>query len=156
LKPGANELRLRLRNRWGSTRTTEPVVVTWLRPPRVLAVKCPPPADRPFLDLSARVDSQSPPTRARAELETRGADGVPRARTAELALVREGDVWTASARGVPVDPGETSVRVWAWNADGRSPDPGRAPPVLVRKPAPPPPEVEFLEPALDTTAQRPE
>src|SRR5262249_11834140 len=118
--------------------------------------RCPPPGDRPFVDVTAKVESPTPPTRAQAEIETRDADGATRSRSVALTLTPDGPVWSAAARGVPAAPGGTAGRGWAWTAGGRrAARPGEAR-CLAGRPLPPPPGVELRGPGDATRSPRPD
>ncbi|HMB04624.1 MAG TPA: hypothetical protein VKP69_12900, partial [Isosphaeraceae bacterium] len=154
LQPGDNRIQVRLGNAWRSAWITEPVGVTYRRPPRVVALETGAVGDRPFLDVSARVESPDdlPPTRGKVVVKGKRASG------AEIDVGefrRDEAAWVLSAREVPIEPGENAVEVWAWNDDGRSREPGRRAGIIYRAPPPPKPEVEFLSPARDTTVSTP-
>jgi WD40 repeat protein len=149
LQPLDNHIRVRLRNAWGASSISEPVSVEFRRPPRVVALETSAVGDRPFLDLTARVESPDdrPPTRAQVVVKGRG--------TIETVIDvqefrREGASWVVSARGVPLSTGENTVQVWAWNLDGRSQAPESRAGLVYTAPPPPKAEVEFLRPGSDT------
>ncbi len=105
--------------------------------------------DRPFADLSARVETPSGLDPTRARLEITGSSSRDPVIVEEASFQRVGDHWTLSARALPLGEGENRVRVWAWNRDGRSLVPGQSQPVRYRKPPPPPPFVEIVQPGRD-------
>ncbi len=61
-----------------------------------------------------------------------------------------------SADGVPLFEGTNSLMVWAWNGDGRCREPGTVAGLMYRKPLPPKPVVEFLDPARDAQVEQAE
>jgi hypothetical protein len=153
LRPGSNTIQVRLRNHWGTTRTIEPIEVSWLRPPRIVSLEAAQLGERPFIQIGARVASPIPLTRAQVEITTLDTEGETAIRAVDLDMVREGDAWRVSAAQVPVDPGSAEVRVGAWNAEGRS-TASQAVRLLIRKPKPPPPLVEFVRPVQNETSQQ--
>ena len=156
LDPGENRIQVRLGNAWRSAWITEPAHVAYRRPPRVVGVETTAAGDRPFLDVSARIEAPDdlPPTRGQIVVKGRGGrtDGTE---IETGAVRREGDHWALSVRNVPIEPGANTVEVWAWNGDGRSRAPGRRAGIVYNAPPPPKPEVEFLSPGRDATVAAP-
>jgi WD40 repeat protein len=152
LRPGDNRVQVRFGNAWRSAWISDPIDVTYRRPPRVVAVESGPIGARPFLDLSARVESPSdlPPTRGRFVVKGPGAVGDGTVIDVSE-FERDGTAWVVSARDVPIEPGENAVEFSAWNEDGRSRAPGRRAGLVYQLPPPPKPEVEFLSPGRDAT-----
>jgi WD40 repeat protein len=152
LKPGPNEIQVRMRNRWGASRTTEPEKVFFARPPRVLAIECPAPVDKPLVNVVARVASPSSLTRAEVEIQSRepGSDRAPVRRFDMSVVGQENDVWTLAARELPIEPGESQVTVRAWNEEGPAREPGPEAKFVFRKPTPERPLVELLSPSDDS------
>ena len=158
LQPGYNAIRVRLSNRWNVAWVTEPFGVTYRRPPRIVAVEKPVLGDQPFFDLSATVESPDdlPLTRIQFRLQG-GRPEVPEKVINSGEMRREGASWIITARGVPLEPGENVIRIWAWNQDGPCREPKRLAGLVYQPPAPPPPKplVEILNPGRDMPWTRP-
>ncbi len=153
LKPGGNQIKVRVSNAWGSTWTTEAVYITYLRPPKIRGVARPTVGDQPLVDLSATLESPDdlPPTRAKVEVD--GGEGGPETVVDNVPIRREGNGWVLQAKNVPLFEGENTLRVWAWNADGRSREPGLVRGLTYRRPPPPKPELS-LQPEQDATVRK--
>src|SRR5262249_41960366 len=127
---GDNRIQLRLSNIWGAARLSDAVSVRYLRPPRVGAATIKSIPDRPFANLSARVDSPAGlnPTAARVEIDRPGRGGPGRVESVEQkpTFQREDDHWIVSFSEVPLEPGENRFRIWASNEHGESREPGRS------------------------------
>lgn len=151
--PGENRIQIRVSNRWGSVFTSEPVLLRYLRPPRVVSLKRDGAEDaRPVLDLVAEVRSPLPLKADTVRVEVNG-----KARAHGKVTVEQGGgaAATVHVKGVALDGGEekgeatkNEIRLWVSNGDGEcaAPDPL----VVTFKPEQPPPSVEFLQPREDS------
>ena len=77
-----------------------------------------------------------------------GGEGTSRKvieRDAELR--RSKAAWEITAKDVPIEQGTNEVEVWAENADGPCPEPGRRKGIIYKGPLPPKPEIRLLQPA---------
>jgi hypothetical protein len=156
LDPGDNQIRLRMENAWNSTWTSEPVCVTYRRPPRINPLVRSEVGSEPFVEIGATVDSPDDLPLTRVQVEVRGAEpggAVRSIRPAEFR--REGTSWIATASAVPIEPGENMIRVVAWNADGSCQEPASLAGLVYRAPPTPRPEVAILDPGCDGTVDLP-
>src|SRR5581483_6358952 len=62
VRPGKNSIRVALANQWRATSTTEELIVSYLRPPRVLKFAGPTTSDVPLVELVAQAESELPLT----------------------------------------------------------------------------------------------
>ncbi|HJT76705.1 MAG TPA: hypothetical protein VJ739_05840, partial [Gemmataceae bacterium] len=157
--PGENRIQFRLTNRWGSAFTSEPLLLHYLRPPHVVALKRDGAEDnRPVVDLAAEVRSPLPLLADAVRVEVNG-----RARAGKVTVDQaDGKAATVHVKGVPLDAGEEAgeatkneIRLWVSNRDGECPEPGVL--AVTYRPKQPPPSVEFLQPREDSiTVYQPE
>jgi hypothetical protein len=128
---GRNEVRVRLRNAWDVETLSSPIVVSYKRPPRVIAVSRSKAEGRPFVDLTAEVVSPEPlvPTAGRLQRERPGLGGPVEVEEVpvEAAFRRQGPGrYILTAGNVPLKAGKNRFVVWAFNQDGRCIEPGRS------------------------------
>ncbi len=160
-QPGENRVQVRLSNNWNSQYMTEPVLTTYRRPPRIVEFDRPEVGDEPLVEISARLQSPSdrPPTRG--EIQVLSNEGGT-LRTVDLGAeafqVEEegGDTWTLKGRDVPLESGENTLRLLAWNADGPTLEAGHLKGVNYKARPPKKPTAEFLSPDRDTTISKAE
>ncbi|QDV33987.1 WD40 repeat domain-containing protein [Tautonia plasticadhaerens] len=153
IRPGENVIRVRLGNEWGGAWSGDPLVVSCRRPPEVRGVAHSEVGDEPVVDVTAKVASPPglPVTRAVIRVEGEGP-GLPARMIEDVSIEPEAEgSWTISAARVPISLGGNAISVLAWNADGRSPEPGRAGRVVYEAPPPSPPRVTILRPGRDAT-----
>lgn len=153
IRPGENVIRVRLGNAWGGAWSSDPLVVSCRRPPEVRGVEHSEVGDEPVVDVTARVASPPgmPVTRGVIRVEGQ-ASGPPTRMIEDVSIEADGDgSWTVSAGRIPIFPGENAITVHAWNADGRSPEPGRAGGIVYEAPPPSPPRITILRPGRDAT-----
>jgi len=156
LQSGANQIQVRLGNAWGTAWSTEPVDVAYRRPPQILSVERPTVGDRPLVFVSAAAESPEDLPLTRARVLVRGE--VPGSSDRVLDDVhfrKQGRAWLITARDVPIEVGTNTIRVLAWNRDGPSLESGRVEGVVYRKPPPPKPDIEILNPGRDATVGSP-
>jgi WD40 repeat protein len=127
---------------------SDPVVIQYLRTPRNLELRQPNVGDSAAVDVTGTVESPLKLTGVRAQIE--GEKGGPRDLTGAEFKQAQGDTWTIHLPNVGLEPGKSTIRVWASNADGEGPKPGT---VVVNYQPPPrrpaPPAVEFTDPRGD-------
>ena len=149
LQPGDNQIVVCLSNEWEARSFSKPVGVTYKRPPRIRAVERPALGAKPFLAIAATADSPDDLPLTRAHVMIRGGgEGTSRKvieRDAELR--RSKAAWEITAKDVPIEQGTNEVEVWAENADGPCPEPGRRKGIIYKGPLPPKPEIRLLQPA---------
>jgi WD40 repeat protein len=150
LRPGANRVRVRLSNEWGAACTSEPITVSYQRPPRVVKLEAPPEKDNPFVDLVARVQSPLPPLADSAVVEV---NGEKRPLGVVVPASAEGGTWAVRIKAVPLQEGANEVRFRIGNREAECPDPGRI--ALDYRPKKPPPVVEFVRPRESVTVAEP-
>ena len=146
VQPGHTySIRARLGNAWGSVSLSDPVLVRYLRPPRVSFPQDRPlETDRPFIDLSATVRSSVPLQTVEANVQGQGEVN-PRDIVPEKPEPGTGaNTWTVRLRQVPLREGHNLVRLWAINTEARSLEPGQVV-VIHRKPLLPP-VVDLIDP----------
>jgi hypothetical protein len=153
LRPGENSIRVRFHNAWGASWSSDPVVVSYRRPPKILRVEHSGPGIEPVIDVTASILSPPELPVLRAAFRVEGSDpGVPDRLVEELSIESGDDgTWTIAANRVPITPGENSMTLLVWNADGQSPDPGRLAGIVFETPPPPPPRIIILRPGRDAT-----
>ncbi|WP_406695965.1 hypothetical protein V5E97_33730 [Singulisphaera sp. Ch08] len=120
LTPGENHIRIRLSNEWGAEWTSSEDVVSFRRPPRVVEVKIAATTEKGSTSVSAQLESATEITEAQIEVWHEGQTAWVRANPTHT----EGTHWSVSAADVPVEPGQSQVRVRARNLDGWNHEPG--------------------------------
>jgi WD40 repeat protein len=151
IRPGTTPIGIRYWNRGDQGHSwTRPVTVTCLRPPLVASLEARVLEGRAFAAIAARVQSLSPPTRVEIRV-LRPQGGEWATRSFDPSWVHQEEAWVV-AREVPVEPGESTVLVRAWNEDGESP---QASTRLEYKPPPPPPPVAIVETPEKAVVDRP-
>ena len=143
--PGEHRIHLRLSNEWGESQSTDPVTISYRRPPRIVETSRQPQADKPFVDV--RVSVETPTDLPITDLEIAGRpapiDG------AEKVPAGDGRVrWLLRIDGVPIERGANRIRVRAANRDGWCVEPA----IVAIAYAPTPPKkahTAILEPARD-------
>lgn len=121
LRPRYNRLQVRLKNKWGeeSTLPEEPVVVEYLRPPRVQKLEKPAVIKEPLVNLTATVHSPLPLTGVDATIKGKSEEVWHHIRDVEITQDKPDHTWRVVLKNVPLVPGDNQVRLWVSNADGR-------------------------------------
>jgi WD40 repeat protein len=118
LNLGENLIQLRLTNSWQRQSTTEPLIVRYLSPPRIVQVEAPTVSDTPLVDVIYWVES--PKSRSPLAASANG-------RAVSQSDIRlDGDMWMIVARGIPLSNGENVIRLEASNLDGPCRQPATA------------------------------
>jgi hypothetical protein len=157
LNPGANQLRVKLSNDWGSASVSEEVTVRYLRPPMILGVQ---PEELkegvPFASLEVRVRSATPLLAENVHVFVNESE-----RKAQIDIPDkpgEGNVWTLHVTHIPLDanaknPTTNNIKLRVNNAEAEA-DKEKAIQV-VYQPKQPPPVVEFTQPVDSVSVTRP-
>ena len=149
LIPGENHIRIRLTNAWGAEWTSTEDVVAFRRPPRIIEVKTPAKTEEAATSVTATVESATAITEAQIEVRHDGQSSWVKAEPAPA----EGTRWTISAANVPLEPGQSEVRVRARNLDGWNHEPGPSPALTyTRREAQEPPLLEKPDTPLTTAS----
>jgi hypothetical protein len=152
LRRGINMIGIAYRNRWSRERAhAGPITVEYLRPPLVEPLELKAAPDRALAAVAARVHSLTPLGRVLVYVE-RDPAGEPASRPLSAGWTRAGadGSWNVSAE-VPLEPGENTVIVRAWNDDGRAEVRG-----TIRYDEPPkPPPIGIVETPERIEVQRP-
>jgi WD40 repeat protein len=142
--PGENRIGVEMSNDWGASRSSEAVVVRYVRPPVFVGKLEPEPVPGTSrLHVKAVVRSPIPLERASVRVEVNGKESVPD----DVRLERgEKNLWTVHLRNLPLDAGSREQKIVLRLANREAMC--RAPAVLpIRSETVlPAPEVEFLEP----------
>jgi WD40 repeat protein len=159
LTPGDNNIRVRLTNEWGRAAMTDPVVVRFLRRPKIQFVAAKPPVrtNKALIDLEARITSPVP-LKKEVRAEVNGSGGPKPVQVTLGGPKKDGSVqvWTVRLSNVSLDEGRNEVSLWASNEETSCREPARLVVIYDRpEDPPPPPEVELVEPAKDITVTRP-
>jgi hypothetical protein len=158
LKPGANQLRVKLSNDWGSTSVSEEVTVRYLRPPTILGVKAEEPKEGvPFASLEARVKSATPLFAQNVHVFVNESE-----RKAQVDIPDkpgEGNVWTLHLTNIPLEangkaPTLNQIKLRVSNAEAEAEKEGTT--QVVYQPKQPPPVVEFTQPVDSISVTRPD
>jgi hypothetical protein len=137
LSGGPNRIAVRLSNRW-HTKDFGPILVDYLRPPRVEPLAVTMRAGRPFAQLSAQVTSMTALTRAEVEVVHQARTAPPAHTYVARREQRAKDVWAVSAE-VPLEQGANQIILRTWNEDGASPEQQER--LVYEKPVEPKPDV---------------
>src|SRR5262249_44625499 len=130
LKPGANQLRVKLSNDWGSTSVPEEVTVGYLRPPAILGVKAEEPKEgAPFATLEARVKSATPLLAQNVHVFINESE-----RKAQIDIPDKpggGNIWTLHLTNIPLDangkaPTPNQIKLRVSNAEAEAEKEGAA------------------------------
>ncbi|HMC63971.1 MAG TPA: hypothetical protein VKI65_03455 [Gemmataceae bacterium] len=149
LSERANAIQVRLTDSekdWGLSRTSQPVSVRYLRPPRNIRIDKPNviKAKKALTDIVARVDSAPKLTKDGVDADINGR----RITSPADIRHRDGDTWTVTLKDVPLDQGTNRVTMWVSNVEARSQAPGIVefdfqPPKAAKA------EVAFRDPSAD-------
>ncbi|MEK6239281.1 MAG: hypothetical protein N2C14_31570, partial [Planctomycetales bacterium] len=134
LEPGENRIQFQVRNPWGSALTSA-VTVAYLRPPKIVSVAQPKLGKTPVVAIVAIIESAT--DLLGAEVAGRPID--PEVITFDPDAKR----WTVLAENVPLERGENTVSVMAWNADGRALQAGVVE-ITWDPPPPPKPHIDVI------------
>jgi hypothetical protein len=158
IQPGANQLRVRLKNDWGSTSISDEVAVRYVRPPVILAVNAEEPMEGvPFAGLNVRVRSATPIPAASVHLFVNESERQTKVNIPNQP--EENNVWTLRFTNVPLDadelkPSTNKIQVRVTNEEAEAEKEGIA--QLVYQPKQPPPVVEFTKPVDNVSVTRPD
>jgi WD40 repeat protein len=152
LQPGENRVQIKTSNEWGSEWTSEVTAVRFLRPPEIVRVDPPMVGRTPIVDLVAHVRTPADLPVLRVQVDKRMLSEADFRATATESGMTD---WTITAKGTPLERGDNTIEVLAWNQDGRCLEPGQI--QLRFDPAPPPKaRVELLDPSSDAVVQTPQ
>src|SRR5262249_28097299 len=126
------------------SRTSERIIVRYLRPPRDIQIAKPnvAKAKKALTDITAQVNSIPKLVGVEAEINGRRITSESKAEDAG------GGVWKVLLKNVPLDEGKNRVTMWASNAEARSLTPG----IIefdFHRPQAAKPEVTFRDPSSD-------
>jgi hypothetical protein len=150
LRRGINTIGIEYGNRWSRELTRAgPITVEYRRPPLIEPLKIKAVPGRALAAVSATVRSLTPLRRV-AVYVVAGAFLEPASRPLTADWARAGEDWIASAE-IPLEPGENTVLLRAWNEDGRGEVQG-----TIRYEEPPrPPPIGILETPERAEVRRP-
>jgi WD40 repeat protein len=151
LASGLNRVQVQLRTDKTVGQPSEPLQVSYLRPPRVEqfedAAKWKTPTEKALVALVARVHSTLELKKENTQATVNGHE------ITDMAVEKlDAETWLVRLPAVSLVEGSNDIRVWAANADGRSREPGVLKVIYKLPPkAPAPPIVEILFPSRDAT-----
>jgi WD40 repeat protein len=153
LQPGENRIQVRLKNDWREM-TAPKLLVSYRQPPRVLSLKAPGKAIKPFGELVALVET--PKALPLTLLKINGAERA----AADLKPTvdrQEGDVvvYRIDLKELPLRSGKNAITLEAANRDGWSLKPVAAE-ITFEMAAPPRAQVSLLNPARDAVVEAPD
>ena len=147
LSHGENRIRIRLSNEWGAEWVSAEDLVAFRRPPRILEVKAPVTPETGSTTVAAVVESATDLSEAQVEVLHGGESTWARAEFSRQA----GSTWNVTSVNVPLEPGESHVRVRARNEDGWNHNVGPAAALTFTRPVPKePPMLEAPQIPLTT------
>ncbi|HEV2947931.1 MAG TPA: hypothetical protein VGX70_11170, partial [Gemmataceae bacterium] len=158
LKPGVNQLRVKLSNEWGSTSLSDEVTVRYLRPPTILSIRAEEPKEGvPFVNVEARVHSATPLVPKSIQVYVNESERKPQIDIPDKP--GEGNVWTLRLTNIPLDadgikPTTNQITLRVSNDEAEAEKEGAA--QVVYRPKQPPPTVEFIQPVTGVSVTRPD
>jgi WD40 repeat protein len=158
LSPGDNRIQVRLSNAWRNQATTEAVVVSYLRRPRIQILVDNPPlvVKRPLVTLKARVTSPVPLKSVDAEVAGAGPRRPVKVKLEGPGEGDEAQVWRVELQDVVLDPGKNEVFVSAANREASTRKPVSVVVQYKEEKPIPPPDIEVVYPADNTKVAQPD